>query len=89
MTDIEMKSPDEAEEARLDARAEAEIDAQNGVPHDRVRKWLAKLGRGEKAPPRLREDPGNLVGLHAFSWSENLRARAMIAILRVTLERAP
>jgi predicted transcriptional regulator len=42
---------DEAEEARLDAIALAELDAGQGVPHERVREWLAKLGRGEKAPP--------------------------------------
>ena len=43
--------PDEAEEARLDAVAEAEIEAGQGVPHGRVREWLAKLARGEKVPP--------------------------------------
>ncbi len=42
---------DEAEEARLDAEADAEIEAGKGVPHERVREWLLKLARGEKAPP--------------------------------------
>ncbi len=45
---------DEAEEARLDARAEADIDAGKGVPHEQVRGWLARLGKGEKvAPPSV------------------------------------
>jgi hypothetical protein len=43
--------PDEAEEARLDAAAEAEIETGQGVPHSRVREWLARLGNGEKVPP--------------------------------------
>ena len=43
--------PDEALEARLDAEAEAEIEAGKGVPHEVVREWLLKLARGEKAPP--------------------------------------
>ncbi len=42
---------DEADEARLDAKAEAEIEAGQGVPHERVREWLVKLGKGEKVPP--------------------------------------
>jgi len=42
---------DEAKEHRLDARAEAEIDAGKGVPHEQVREWLAKLGKGERVPP--------------------------------------
>jgi len=42
---------DEAEEARLDAIADAEIEAGKGVPHDRVREWLAKLVKGERVPP--------------------------------------
>lgn len=42
---------DEAEEARLDAEADAEIAAGKGVPHERVREWLLKLARGEKVPP--------------------------------------
>ena len=56
MAESETKSvfdlpPDEAEEARLDAKAEAEIDAGKGVPHEQVREWLIKLGKGEKVPP--------------------------------------
>ena len=42
---------DEAEEARLDALVEAEIDAGKGVPHALVREWLEKLARGERVPP--------------------------------------
>jgi predicted transcriptional regulator len=42
---------DDAEEARLDAIADAEIDAGNGVPHEKVREWLAKLAKGERVPP--------------------------------------
>ena len=46
--------PDAALEARLDAEAEAEIDAGKGVSHERVREWLAKLGNGEKClPPKV------------------------------------
>ncbi len=43
--------PDEALEARLDAEAEAEIDAGKGVPHEQVREWLSKLAKGERLPP--------------------------------------
>jgi predicted transcriptional regulator len=43
--------PDEAEEARLDHVAEADIEAGHGVPHSQVREWLAKRGKGEKVPP--------------------------------------
>ncbi len=42
---------DEAEEARLDAAADAEIEAGKGVPHARVREWLRKLAKGERVPP--------------------------------------
>ncbi len=42
---------DAAEEARLDAEADAEIEAGKGVPHERVREWLLRLARGEKVPP--------------------------------------
>ncbi len=42
---------DEAEEARLDAEADAEIEAGKGVPHERVREWLLKMANGEKVPP--------------------------------------
>jgi len=56
MADSERKSifdipPDEAEEARLDAVAEAEIDAGKGIPHERVREWLLRLAKGERVPP--------------------------------------
>lgn len=56
MAEFETKSVfetllDEAEEARLDAKAEADIDCGKGVPHKRVREWLLKLGKGEKVPP--------------------------------------
>jgi predicted transcriptional regulator len=40
-----------AEEARLDALAEAQIDAGLGVPHEKVRIWLMALARGERLPP--------------------------------------
>jgi hypothetical protein len=43
--------PDEALQARLDAEAEAEIDAGKGVPQERVRDWLARLAKGERLPP--------------------------------------
>ncbi len=42
---------DDAEEARLDAQAEAEIEAGHGVPHERVRGWLLKLAEGQILPP--------------------------------------
>lgn len=42
---------DEGSEARAIARAEAEIDAGKGVPHERVREWLKQLARGENVPP--------------------------------------
>jgi predicted transcriptional regulator len=56
MTDTKVESvfdipADEAAEARLDAIADAEIDAGAGVPHDKVRAWLRQLGKGEKVPP--------------------------------------
>ncbi len=56
MADTDAKSifdiePDAADEARLDALADAEIDAGLGVPHERVRAWLLKLAKGERAPP--------------------------------------
>jgi predicted transcriptional regulator len=44
-------SPDDAEEAPLDAIGEAELDAGQGVPHERVREWLARRGKGQKVPP--------------------------------------
>ena len=42
---------DEAEEARLDAVADAEIESGKGVPHDKVREWLLRLAKGQKGPP--------------------------------------
>jgi predicted transcriptional regulator len=55
MPDGEIKSvfdiqPDEALEARLDAEAEAEIDAGKGVPHERVREWLKSWGTPDELP---------------------------------------
>ena len=41
---------DEAAEAAADAAADAEIEAGKGVPHERVRKWLLKLAKGERVP---------------------------------------
>jgi predicted transcriptional regulator len=43
--------PDEAAEVAADAAADAEIEAGQGVPHEVVREWLLKLGKGEKIPP--------------------------------------
>jgi predicted transcriptional regulator len=55
MADQEQKSifdmePDEAHEARLDAKAEADCAAGRVVPHERVREWLLKLANGERTP---------------------------------------
>ena len=44
-------APDDAEEARLDRVAGAEIDAGHGVPHEKVRAWLLRLAKGEIVPP--------------------------------------
>jgi predicted transcriptional regulator len=41
--------PDAEVEARLDA--EADVSAGRVVPHERVRKWLMKLAKGERVPP--------------------------------------
>ena len=38
---------DEEIEARAIAEAETEIDAGLGIPHEKVRKWLLKLAKGE------------------------------------------
>jgi predicted transcriptional regulator len=56
MADIATQSifdiePDEAHEARLDAEAMAAYRAGAYVPHARVREWLAKLAKGERAAP--------------------------------------
>lgn len=54
MPDTETKSTfDLAEDAHLDAQAEAEIDSGKGIPHEKMRDWLAKLGKGEKVPPPI------------------------------------
>ena len=45
--------PDDAAEARLDAEAEADIEAGHGVPHEKVRQWLARLAKGERLPPPI------------------------------------
>jgi predicted transcriptional regulator len=55
MADPEVKSIfdtplDEAEEARLDAQAEAEIDAGKGIPHAKVRAWLESWGKPNELP---------------------------------------
>jgi predicted transcriptional regulator len=42
---------DEAAEAAADAGANAEIEPGHGVPHERVRAWLLKLGQGENIRP--------------------------------------
>jgi predicted transcriptional regulator len=42
---------DDEAEARAIAEAEAEFDAGEGVPHEKVREWLLKLARGEITPP--------------------------------------
>jgi len=41
---------DEVEEARLDAQAEAEIDAGKGIPHAKVRAWLRSWGKPNELP---------------------------------------
>jgi predicted transcriptional regulator len=42
---------DSGEEAAAVAEAEAELDADKGVSHEKVREWLVKLARGEITPP--------------------------------------
>lgn len=42
---------DEQEEARAIAEAEAEIEAGQGLPHEKVRKWLLKLAKGKISKP--------------------------------------
>ena len=56
MADADSKSVfdlplDEAEEARLDAVAEAEMEAGRAISHERVREWLALRMTGKKVPP--------------------------------------
>ena len=55
MAETEIKSIcdpplDEAEEARLDAEADAEIEAGKGIPHARVRAWLESWGKPNELP---------------------------------------
>ena len=55
MADTETKSifdiaPDEAEEARLDAAAETEIEAGQFVTHDKVVEWLKSWGKPGELP---------------------------------------
>ena len=55
MADIEPKSifdiePDEAEEARLDAKAMAAIEAGQFVTHERVVEWLKSWGTPNELP---------------------------------------
>jgi predicted transcriptional regulator len=55
MADSEKKSifdipPDEAEEARLDAAADAEIEAGQFVTHDKVVEWLKSWGTPNELP---------------------------------------
>ncbi|MFI4987783.1 MAG: CopG family transcriptional regulator [Alphaproteobacteria bacterium] len=42
---------DEEAEARAVAKARAEIAAGQGVPHEKVKKWLLKLRNGKSVPP--------------------------------------
>jgi predicted transcriptional regulator len=44
------KEPDEAEEARLDAEADAAIDAGQFVTNDRVVEWLKSWGTPNELP---------------------------------------
>jgi predicted transcriptional regulator len=55
MADTTMKSifdtePDEAEEARLDAEADAAIEGGQFVTHDRVVEWLRSWGTPNELP---------------------------------------
>ena len=55
MADIEVPSifdpgPDAAEEARLDAVADSEIEAGHLVPHAEVAKWLQSWGTPNRLP---------------------------------------
>jgi predicted transcriptional regulator len=42
--------PDEAEEARLDAVADAEVEAGRFVTHDKVAEWLKCWGAPDELP---------------------------------------
>jgi predicted transcriptional regulator len=55
MADTEMKSifdiePDEAEEARLDAEAEADYAAGRVIPHAKIVDWLKSWGTPDELP---------------------------------------
>jgi predicted transcriptional regulator len=51
--------PDEAEEARLDAEADAAIEAGHFVPHDKVAEWLKSWGTPNELPcPKPEPEPG-------------------------------
>jgi predicted transcriptional regulator len=41
---------DEVEEARLDSAADAEIEAGQFVPHNRVMEWLRSWGKPNELP---------------------------------------
>jgi predicted transcriptional regulator len=47
---ISDKEPDEVEEARLDAEADAAIDAGQFVTHGRVVEWLKSWGHPNELP---------------------------------------
>ena len=46
---LEQIDPDE--EVAAIAEAEAELDAGKGIPYEKVREWLLKLGKGKIIPP--------------------------------------
>jgi predicted transcriptional regulator len=46
---FEQIDPDE--ESAAVAEAEAELDAGEGVSHEKVKEWLLKLANGEITPP--------------------------------------
>ena len=55
MADTDVKPPfdtgeDEAEEARLDAKAEADMEAGRFVSHAKVVRWLQSWGTPNKLP---------------------------------------
>jgi predicted transcriptional regulator len=45
---------DDEAEARLDAIADAEVDAGLGIPHEEVAAWLKRRAAGENIPPPSR-----------------------------------
>jgi hypothetical protein len=42
--------PDEADDAGLDAEAEADIAAGRLISNDRMHEWLTRLANGERVP---------------------------------------